>query len=335
MVVASGLAGSFGLAAQGSYSAYTAPTRHLEIASATLRRNKRTVQGGGLSGGVLGMRGARRKQPTKDAGGTVSLEVTNRRHGLLESHMFGSAPTGVATGSGFTYSFPLADNVGKYLTMQLGVPDLSGTAHAFTCIGCKLPSVTYSCEIGGLLMAEYAVDARVLSDDEALVAPSYTSNLLPFHGGQLNIGFGGSVSSGIITGSAVAAGVKGFSVTIDRPHDVERFYAGGSGLKAEPVMNGKANITGSLDVDFVDKAQFADLFEADTATSLLFEFTGDPIGGGANDKWALHLPQVFFDTETPALEDEDVVSTTVDFTCTYDDVNTQATLVRVTADATL
>jgi hypothetical protein len=319
MAVGSGIGGSFGVAKETTYGTAVTVNRWYEVESVSLKRNKRTVQGGGLSGGTLIDRAARRVQPTSDASGAVELEVTTKTFGLLLEQILGSATAGAAYGtSGFEFGFSVGDNVGKSLSAQVGVPRLTGTVVPYSFEGVKVTAAEFTCEIDGLLMCTLEMDARVVRDNVALTTPVYTTGLLPFHFGQASVLIGATTGA-----AAVVQGVRGFSLRIERPMANERFYFGNAGLKSEPISNGKIAVTGSFDADFVDNADFANRFRDDTSTAAIIRFvTSESLGGGMFSGIEFVLPAVFFDTDQPTLDDEDVVSTSYDFTALRNDAGT-------------
>lgn len=332
MAIGSGLGGSFGIGVQSSYETYATINRWREVESVSLKKNKRIVQGGGLSGGTIVDRGSRRVEPLFDANGTVTMEVTQNRFGVLLSQITGTNENAVQVGATAAYAqnYALADNVGKYFSAQVGVPTLTGAANPYTYIGCKVVSSTFSCDNGGLLMCALDLDARQVIESQALVTPAYTPAQTPFHFGQFSVAIG--PVSGTPTPSPNAA-VKGFTLKIDRPHAVERFYAGNGGLKAEPVTNGKVSVTGTLEVDYLEKSVFADKYAADTPFSMSLTFSGAAIPSSASVSYLqISLPMVFLDTDTPTLEGPDVVSQSLNFTALFDGTSPAVTFGYMSSD---
>ena len=291
MAIASGLAAQIGVAAESTYGTYVAPTRFPEYNKADLKKKKNVVQGGGLAAGQIAQLGSRRVVTSESVEGGFELEVANKGMGLLLAHLLGSSATPVQQGATAAYlqAHTVGDNIGKSLTIQHGVPDLTGTVRPFTFKGCKLSGAEFSCKVGEPLTMSLDVDGRQASEVETLVAASLATGVAPFHWAQM------SVKLGAFGAEAAVSGVKGFSVKFDRGMASERFYAGAGGLKAEPVMNDWLKVSGSLDVDLVNKADFADRFAADSATSLVIEFVGPLIASTYYQTFRIKVPMVFFD----------------------------------------
>ena len=331
MAIASGLAAQIGVAAESTYGTYVAPTRFPEYNKADLKKKKNVVQGGGLAAGQIAQLGSRRVVTSESVEGGFELEVANKGMGLLLAHLLGSSATPVQQGATAAYlqAHTVGDNIGKSLTIQHGVPDLTGTVRPFTFKGCKLSGAEFSCKVGEPLTMSLDVDGRQASEVETLVAASLATGVAPFHWAQM------SVKLGTFGAEAAVSGVKGFSVKFDRGMASERFYAGAGGLKAEPVMNDWLKVSGSLDVDLVNKADFADRFAADSATSLVIEFVGPLIASTYYQTFRIKVPMVFFDGDTPTVDGPDVTSGGYPFVAQLDGTNPLVSIDYISTDTTL
>lgn len=331
MAIASGLAAQIGVAQEATYGTYVAPTRFLEYNKADLKKKKNVVQGGGLGGGRIAQLGLRRVVTSESVEGGFELEVANKGMGLLLAHLLGSSATPVQQGATAAYlqAHTVGDNIGKSLTIQHGVPDLTGTVRPFTFKGCKLSGAEFSCKVGELLTMSLDVDGRQASEVETLVAASLATGVAPFHWAQM------SVKLGTFGAEAAVSGVKGFSVKFDRGMASERFYAGAGGLKAEPIMNDFLKVSGSIEVDLVNKADFADRFAADSATSLVIEFVGPLIASTYYQTFRIKLPMVFFDGDTPTVDGPDVTSGGYPFVAQLDGTNPLVSIDYISTDTTL
>ena len=331
MAIASGLAAQIGVAAESTYGTYVAPTRFPEYNKSDLKKKKNVVQGGGLAAGQIAQLGSRRVVTSESVEGGFELEVANKGMGLLLAHLLGSSATPVQQGATAAYlqAHTVGDNIGKSLTIQHGVPDLTGTVRPYTFKGCKLSGAELSCKVDELLTMSLDIDGRQASEVETLVAASQPPGVAPFHWAQM------SVKLGAFGAEAAVSGVKGFSVKFDRGMASERFYAGAGGLKAEPVMNDWLKVSGSLDVDLVNKADFADRFAADSATSLVIEFVGPLIASTYYQTFRIKVPMVFFDGDTPTVDGPDVTSGGYGFVAQLDGTNPLVSIDYISTDTTL
>jgi len=331
MSIGSGLAASVGLAAESVYGTYTASTRHHEVMGETLTKTKNTVQGGGLAAGRFARLASRRVLTNEGVEGSFEMEVANQKMGLLLSHLLGSSSAPVQQGATAAYlqTHVLGDNIGKFLTIQKGVPDTTGTVRPYTFKGSKILSAEFSCSVNEMLMSTWDFDGQKASEAESLAGPSYPTGLAPFHFGQM------AVKLGTFGSEAAVSGVKGCTLKIERPQATDRFYAGAAGLKAEPIMNDWMGVSGSFDTDYVDKTSFADRFAADTSTSLVWEFIGPLIASTFYQTFRIKVPVIFINEGTPQVSGPDIVGTSYSFEGQFDGTNSLVSVEYMSIDTAI
>ncbi|GHH87810.1 phage tail tube protein [Streptomyces capitiformicae] len=315
MAIGSGLGSQLGIAAESAYGTFVAPTKFYEFTKENLQLKKTTAQSQGMAAGRLVALSSRRVVTQKEVQGSIDLEVTNKSFGLPLQALMGTTVTPVQQGATTAYlqTHTLADTAGKSLSIQKGVPLTSGTVADYSATGCKVTSAEFSCEVGGMLTSTFEFDGKTVSEAETLAAASYPL-MSPFHFGQM------VVKLGTFGAETSLDGIRKVSVKIERPLAVDRFYAGASGLKAEPISNDLVKISGSLEADFV-AATLADLFVSDAARSLVWEFNGDLIEGAHNYLFRVTLPAIHIDDEPPSIDGPEVIRTTFNFTGLYDGTN--------------
>jgi hypothetical protein len=334
MAIGSGLAGSVGIGAEtpGAYGTVATFSRFHEVTKASLKEVPNFVQGGGLAAGRMLQAGSRRVKTSTSVEGSLEMEVATKGMGLLLAHLTGSAgaPVQQAATTAYLQSRAFVDNIGKSLSVQTGIPDRNGTVRPYTALGCKVTQAEFSCATNELLTVTYSLDGQQLVETEALSAPSYSTGVKPFHSGQM------SVKTGVYGSETAISGVKGVTCTIERPQQTDAFYAGATtpGTKAEPVMNDWVKISGTLDTDFVDKTQLADLFASNTPTALVLEWVGATIASTYKQTFRIKIPMVFFDEGTPTLEGPEVTGLSVPFTAQYDETNAPVTIDYISTDTT-
>jgi hypothetical protein len=330
MAIGSGLGGSVGVGTESAYGTVATFGRFHEVQKADLKEVPNFVQGGGLAAGRLLQAGTRRVKTSTSVEGTIVKEVGTKGEGLLLTHLMGSAgaPVQQAATTAYLQSRAVADNFGKFLSVQTGIPDRNGTVRPYTALGCKVTQAEFSCGQNELLMVTYSLDGQQLVETEALTAPSYSTGVKPFHSGQM------SVKTGTYGSEAAISGVKGVSCTIERPMQTDAYYAGATtqGTKAEPVMNDWLKISGTLETDFVDKTQLADLFAANTSTALVLEWVGATIASTYKQTFRIKIPMVFFNEGTPTLEGPEVTGLSVPFVAQYDETNAPVTIEYISTD---
>jgi hypothetical protein len=328
MAIGSGLGAQLGIAAETTYGTFVAPSKFIEFTKESLAFKKTTAQSAGIAAGRLLALSSRRVLTRKEVTGSIDLEVTNKGMGLLIQALMGTTVTPVQQGAGPAYSqtHTLASVAGKSLTIQKGVPLTTGTVTRKNFLGCKVTSAEFSCEVGGMLTASFEIDGRDVEETSALAAASY-SNQSPFHFGQM------AVKTGTFGTETALNGIRKMSCKIERPQDVERFYANQAALKAEPVENDQVKISGSVETDYV-ATTLDDLHTSDGTTSLVWEFVGANIASTFFDTFRVTLPAIRLDEGPPVVDGFGVVKPTFNYVGLYDGTN-QPKIELVSTDVTL
>lgn len=333
MVIGSGVGAAVAIAPESVYGTYVAGTKFPEVNSCGLKKNKGIAQGGGLAAGRLVQPGSRRVQAFEDASGPMVLEVPSKGFGVILNNIFGGTvvPVIQGAGPGYLQTHTLLDNIGKSMSVQNQVPTTLGTALPYTFKGVKVLSAEFTCSQGsddGKLMCNLELDAQKASEVESIAAPSYVTGVLPFHFAQLGI------KIGTYSSEAAVSGIKGFSIKIERGQDQSRFYANAAGLKGEPLGNDWVKVTGTVQVDNVDKTTFADRFASDASTAMVFEFIGPAIGT-AFSTFRLRTAMTFLDGETPSIDGPGIISTPFALTVQNDLTNPIVECDYISTDVTL
>lgn len=315
MAIGSGLGAQLGIAAESSYGTFQAPSKFIEFTKESLQLKKTTAQSAGIAAGRLLALSSRRVLTRKEVQGSFDIEVTNKSMGLLLQALMGTTVTPVQQESTDAYlqTHTLASVAGKSLTIQKGVPLTTGVVTDKTFVGCKVTSGEFSCEVGGMLMATYEIDGKDCDEGQTLATASY-SNMSPFHFGQM------AVKAGTYSSETALDGIRKVSVKIERPQDVERFYAGQSGLKKEPIENDQVKISGTLETDYV-ATTLDDLHTSDAATSLVWEFVGPVIETTYFETFRIVLPAIRLDEGPPVVDGFGVVKPTFNFVGLFDGTN--------------
>lgn len=315
MAIGSGLGAQIGIAAESSYGTFVAPAKFVEFTKESLVLQKTTAQSAGIAAGRLVPLSSRRVVTQRQASGSLEMEVTNKAMGVLLQTLMGTTVTPVqqAATAAYLQTHILADTAGKSLTIQKGVPLTTGTVTDKTFLGCKVISAEFSCEVGGMLLATFEIDAKDCDETQTLAVATYPA-MSPFHFMQM------SVKTGSYGTETALDGIRKVSVKIERPQAVERFYAGQAGLKKEPISNDQVKITGSLETDYV-ATTLDDLHTSDAATSLVWDFTGPLIAATHYERFTVKIPAIRLDDAPPVVEGFDVVKPTYNFTGLYDGTN--------------
>ncbi|MEU8713618.1 phage tail tube protein [Streptomyces sp. NPDC048663] len=328
MAIGSGLGAQIGIAAEGTYGVYTAPTKFPEFTKESLVLKKTTAQSAGIAAGRLLPLSSRRVVTRKEVSGTIDLEVANKGMGLLFQALMGTSVTPVqqAATTAYLQTHTLADTAGKSLTIQKGVPLTTGTVTDKSFLGCKVLSAEFSCEVGGMLTVTFEFDGKDCDEGQTLAVASY-SNMSPFNFSQM------AFKTGSFGTETALDGIRKVSVKIERALDVERFYANQAALKKEPISNDLVKVTGSVETDYV-ATTLDDLHTSDAATSAVWEFVGPNIASTYFETFRIKLPAIKIDEGPPVVDGFAVVKPVYSFTGFYDGTNNPA-IEYLSTDVTL
>jgi hypothetical protein len=315
MGIGSGLGAQIGISAETTYGTFVASTKFIEFTKESLALKKTTAQSAGIAAGRLMPLSTRRVLTRKEAQGTLEMEISNKGMGLLLQTLMGTTVTPVqqAASTAYLQTHTLASVAGKSLTIQKGVPLTTGTVTDKTFLGCKITSGEFACGVGEMLTASFEIDGKDCDETQTLAAASYSA-MSPFHFGQM------ALKTGTFGAETALDGIRKVSVKIERPQDVDRFYANQAALKREPIENDQVKITGTLETDYVGTA-LDDLHTSDGGTSLVWEFIGPIIASTYAETFRITLPVVKLDEGPPVVDGFGVVKPTFNFTALYDLTN--------------
>jgi hypothetical protein len=311
----SGLWAQIGIAAESTYGTYAAPTKFPEFNKESLALKKTTATSSGIAAGRLMALASRRVITQQEVAGGIDLEVPNKSFGLILQALMGTTVTPVqqAATTAYLQTHTLADNFGKSLTIQKGVPLTTGTITDKSFLGCKILSAEFSCEAGGLLVCSLDIDGRDCDETQTLAVASYPA-MSPFNFSQM------ALKTGTYASETALDGVRKVSAKIERAAATDRFYAGQNGKKKEPILNDLTKVTVGLEMDYV-ATTIDDLHTSDASTSIVWEFIGPIIASTYAETFRLKLPAAKVDDTPPTVEGFEVVRPTFNFTGYFDGTN--------------
>lgn len=276
--VGSGIGSSVGLASETTWGTPATPVKWPEFESESLEWQPKRMVGKGLANGLLVQRSSQEVTPTSTVVGDIKCPVYYKNMGLLLGGAFGSlttTPTQQGATTAYLQTHALGNPYGQSLTVQKGVPQLGGTIQQYTYNGLKVEQAVWECGVDEYLNATYTFDGRGYDTTTAYTSPSYVSNnpIFAFNQSFFRIGAYGSEVN--------LEAVRKVTVTLKRPLRKDMFYADGTGLKQQQVQNGFVEILVDIETDYLSDAAFVQLFEADTAQSIIWDFIGPQIAAGA------------------------------------------------------
>jgi len=318
MAIGSGLGSQVGFSAESTYGTRVAAAKFIRAKSYRADRAAARVQGEGILAGNYGDLAAHYVETTNAGTGTMAFDVQDRGLGVIWNTLMGGTvtPSVVVTSSAYTASFPLADTYGKAVTFNVGLPYRSGTAISHELAGSKIIAAEFSCAQGGVLECSIDLDAKSWTDGQAVPTASYPTQAAPFTFRDM------AVKTGTYNSESVVSGVRAMTCRIERPHDVEDYTANNAGAKSEPVLNGPTQITGTIEADWLAKADFQDKANGTTSTSLLFEWVQATAYTASNfPTFRIQLPGALFEPATQGVEGRDALTNTWNYRWSYDGTN--------------
>jgi hypothetical protein len=238
--------------------------------------------------------------------GDIELPVMNNSMALWFKHCLGSVATTTPTGGTTTRDHKCTQGTldGKSLTIQEGIPPISGAAQAFTWSGCKIAKWGLKHDTQSQLMLTLSIDGSVESTAVGLATASYAAGLTPY-----------AYTKGVITVAGSSFDVKDWSLDADNGLATDRYFIRSTtpGSKKEQLeAGGIREYTGSLTAEFTDTTAY-NRFVNGTAAALTAVYTGATIEGALNYQITVSLGSVRFDGETPAVGGFDIVEQPLPF----------------------
>lgn len=308
MGIGSGLGATLGLALETTVGTFKPVTRWLPFESEGIALKKKIAQAEPLMGSLyLPSRG--RAYTTHTVDGPIKLYGITKQLGLLFKAMLGSTPTAteIGTTGAYTQVHKPGDTEGVSLSVQVGRPETTGTIAAFSYNGVKITDWDLTVDVDKLLEFNLTVDGWSEVTTVAYAAASYvTVDYLQFAEATLYVGGTVSTTAGVlkVTSPTTMATAKNCSIKGTNKLDVERFYLGSAGVKAEQLADGFRGITGTADIEFRNLTDLYTAFHTDTSTALELTFTGPKIGTSGTNHAQLNvlIPSVYWTEGPPSVD---------------------------------
>lgn len=149
MGLKSGLAGQWGFKAESVWSTVVTPDVFLPLVRETLSADPERLESAAIIAGRRVLTSDQWTTGRKRVGGGIQTELFNKNIATLLSHMMGDASSPYTPG----------DLDGYGLTVQVGVPDVSGTVQPKTYAGCKITGWELACKEGEIATLGFDVVA--------------------------------------------------------------------------------------------------------------------------------------------------------------------------------
>lgn len=326
-----------------TYGTAVALTKALPVDSAEIKFAPTYFKGQGLHGGNLTRYDAETVLIQGDAAGSVKSNFyyngMGRLLGLLQGSL-GVAPVQNGATTAYTQTHAFANTWGQSLTVVQKIMDVSQTPHYWQSVGVKVGDAQFECSAGNPLLATFTVDAQdrfELASPPTMPSDPGGSPYFAWHQMAVKIGAFGS--------EAKVDGVTKWTGSIKRAHADKRFNAGNVtanpsklyAVKDQPVDNGFADITGTLDTEYLNDTLFENYWNTDSYFSLIVSFTSATLAGTAFPySVTFAFPRCrFLVGEDPSLPGPDIVKPSMGYEVMLDGTHPACTITVVNQDATL
>ena len=254
MALGTGLASQFGFVAEGSWNTAGTPNVFLPLVSESMGLDIERMESKAILANRQFMTSEQWAPGKRMAGGDIQLELPSVDCGILLHHMMGGSAGST------TRTYTPANLTGKGLTVQIGVPDVTGTVRPKTYSGCKIASW----EIGGAAgeIATWGLSFIAGNETTATGLATATYNT----GAAIPFTFTGATI--LIAGTTTPVSKS----TISGDNKLERRYFEGSSITSEPLQTGLTEITGSIDIEFGNNYTDYNRFVNATESALVLNF---------------------------------------------------------------
>lgn len=298
-----------GVGEQSDYNTPATPSRFFEWNSDSLA----PVQGNILTatrGSQFYRTGLDRIFPN-GGGGDLELDFMQKGMGIWLKHIFGQisvAQVGSTAEYVQTATPAAAGTRGKALTVQKGIEDGAGVVQPFTLDGGKIMRATFGNELDQNLKLGLGMDFKGINDATALATASYPTGLVPL-----------SFLDALIELDGDEVCARNVQIVIERALATDRRCLGNS--KREPIPNGKLNVTGSMDLEFENRDQYA-AWQAGTLSPLVATWAYGEIASTGNPyKLVLTLANIKRRGEMPGASGNEIARQNVTFQALWDGTN--------------
>lgn len=331
---------SVGWKKETTYGTPVTVDRWAEILNPPFDYVPEVVQGEGLRVGAGGVaRSSRRVVPTSQGSGEVELELFTKGLGTLFELAMGEGSSTLVSGTAYQQLFTLVDGLMPSATIQVGLPDATGTVQPYTYGGCTCQSFELNVPQSGIATFKTAWHARSLATGTALATPSYPSGGSLLHWGLASVTYGGTVtgptSTTLASGGTEILNVRDFSLSVAHNLAGDRFNMGASGLPAQPIP-GRREITGTVTVEYSDNVlRDAYLNQTGAPMVLTLAASGEALSTGVATVQVV-LSDVYVDGSLPKANGGELITTQFAFTALDDETASEPLWIAVrTSDTAL
>jgi Phage tail tube protein len=319
--VGAGIGSSLGSAVETTWGTWLTPTKWPEYGKCGVEFKPHRMQGELLAAGLAVQRDTWRVQTTSTVDGPFEMPLFYKGAGQWLGLIMGSlgvAPVQQGGTTAYLQTHTLAiNNIGQSLSLQIGIPQLSGVIKQRNWRGVKATKAVFECAQDAYLTGSWDLDGQGEDTTNTYGAAGFAAgnNVYAFNLATFKFGALGS--------EAVVEGVRKLTLTVERPLEVANFYQDGTGVKQEQTPTGYVAITVAIESDYISDPAFVAQFVADTPQSLIWDFpTGVAAGTGFNYDIKFLVPNLRWEKGAPTVEGPKIVQPKIELKALYNTATT-------------
>jgi hypothetical protein len=319
-VANTGLGSQAGFKKESVWGTAVTVDKFFRFESETFALDRNYVDPIGLAAGTTFAPQSLTKATTRTAGGAISMYMPYKLSGHLFDQMVAGTITPVIQGAGPAYlsTFPVGSSVPtKSGTWQFNKPATSAGDVAYTYPGSVLTSAEFSMATNGILMSSWSW----LSKDETTPATTPAGSALATATYATSDDVWSHVDTTLLYAGGAVNGVTGVTLAWNQPMADGRFFLDGSGVRAKPIPNGVATVTGTLSGEFYDSTFYA-AFRSGAFAALVVTFAGPTaLNASFFPTIKFTIPAIQIRGTSPTVGGADLLDQSVPFVAKYDGTN--------------
>jgi hypothetical protein len=310
----------FGIKKETAWATPVVPDKFFEFDTETLGLDRDYYDGLSLRADTTFAPSSRTRALRRRAGGDVGLPVTTKQWGVFLDQMVSPTITPVLiSGTAYKSTFNIGASVSrKSATLQVNKPTSQAVDTAFTYPGAVLTSAAFSFALGGV--ATTTLSWAIKDETTPSTTPAGAALATASYASGTDVW--GDIDMSLTLNGSAAAAVTGASWTWNQPMATDRGYLDGSSTFAQPIPNGRATITGTLNVEWFDSTWY-DLFRSGAFAALVVQGLNSTtaISGAVFPTFKNTFSAIQIRGSSPQVGGADLIGLDVPFVVKYDGAN--------------
>jgi hypothetical protein len=310
----------FGFKKETTWGTAVTVDKFFEFESESLALTRDYYDGVGLRADTTFGPSSRKKALRRGAAGDVSMSAPYKNLGAIVDQMVTGTITPVlVNGTGYKSTFPVGLGAAptKSATLQVNKPYSTSTDVAYTYPGAMLTGASFSFATGSVPM----VNTSWVAKDETTPGTTPSGAALASATYPAGDNVWSEIEIAVTVNSVTAAYMTGVDLAWSIPR-AQRGFLDGSATYGQPVVNGRAEITGTINAEW-GNSEYYDLFRSGAMVGLVITCTGTTAisGSTAFPTLKLTMTNIQIRGGSPSVGGPDLISNSYPFVVGYDGTN--------------